>query len=105
MSGEAVPQGVQRDPLVDRRHLGSGVAGAVELARGHRLGRIAGREEPALWPCRLPPGAQQIEQVWGEHDVTVLAALPCSTRMIIRLLSMRDLERDDLVGPQAGAIG
>src|SRR3954447_19079241 len=106
MSGEAVPQGVQRDPLVDLRHLGSGVAGAVELARGHRLGRIAAREEPALWPCRLPPGAQQIEQVWGEHDVTVLAALalfdPDDHPLAV---DVGDLERDDLVGPQAGAIG
>ena len=48
VGGEAVPQGVQRDALVDLRHLGGGVTGAIELARGHRLGRIAAREQPAL---------------------------------------------------------
>ena len=41
VGGKAVPQGVQRDALFDLRHLGSGVAGAIELARGHRLRRIA----------------------------------------------------------------
>src|SRR5438445_10207489 len=40
VGGEAMPQGVQRDALVDLRHLGSGVAGAIELARSHRLGWI-----------------------------------------------------------------
>ena len=62
VGGEAVPQGVQRDALVDLRHLGGGMAGAIELARGHRLRRIAARKQPALRPRRLPPGAQQIEQ-------------------------------------------
>src|SRR5450432_1747047 len=41
VGGKAVPQGVQRDGLVALGHLGSGVAGAIELARGHRLRRIA----------------------------------------------------------------
>src|SRR4029434_4126379 len=31
VSGEAVAQGVQRDALFDLRHLGGGVAGAIEL--------------------------------------------------------------------------
>ena len=57
-----MPQGVQRDALVDLRHLGGGVTGAIELARGHRLGRIAAREQPALRLRRLPPGPQQVEQ-------------------------------------------
>src|SRR5205085_12134687 len=44
VGGEAVPQGVQRDALIDLRHLGGGMAGAIELARGHRLSRIAAGE-------------------------------------------------------------
>src|SRR5215216_7229474 len=75
VSGEAVPQGVQRDALVDLRHLGRGVARAIELARGHRLGRIAAGEQPALRTRRLPPVPQQIEQAWRKHDIPVLAAL------------------------------
>ena len=50
MGGEAVPQGVRRHALVDLGHIGCGVAGAVELARRHRLDRIAAREQPALRP-------------------------------------------------------
>ena len=65
---------MQRDALVDLRHLGGGVTGTIELARGHRLRRIAAGEQPAPRPRRLPPGSQQVEQVWREHDVTVLAA-------------------------------
>src|SRR5829696_1552075 len=56
VGGKAVPQGVQRDGPVDLRHLSSGVTGAIELARGHRLRRIAPREQPTLRPRRLPPG-------------------------------------------------
>ena len=70
-----MPQGVQRDALVDLRHLRGGVTGAIELARGHRLRRIAAREQPALRARRLPPGAQQREQARPGHDVTILAAL------------------------------
>jgi hypothetical protein len=44
VSSEAVAQGVQRDALSDLRHMSGGVTGAIELARGHRLGRIAARE-------------------------------------------------------------
>src|SRR5262249_6706471 len=74
VSGEAVPQGIQRDAIVDLRHLGGGVTGTIELARGHRLRRIAAGEQPAPRPRRLPPGSQQVEQVWREHDAMVLAA-------------------------------
>jgi len=55
--------GVQRDALVDLRRLRSGVTGAIELTRGHQLGRIAAGEQPALRTRRLPPCAEQIEQV------------------------------------------
>src|SRR5260221_14327148 len=78
VGGKAVPQGVQRDALVDLRHLGCGVAGAIELARGHRLRRIAAWKQPTPGPRRPPPGPQEIEQARREHDITVPApfALP-----------------------------
>src|SRR5258708_31952171 len=56
VGGEAVPQGVQRDALVDLRHLRRGVAGAIELAGGHRLRWIAAREQPNPRPRPPPPG-------------------------------------------------
>src|SRR6266567_5673921 len=96
MGGEAVPQGVQRDALVDVRHLSGSVAGAVELARGHRLGRIAAREQPALRARCPPPGPQQVEQARREHDVTVLAAfalLDANDHLLA--VDVGDLKRDD----------
>src|SRR3954451_25284612 len=53
VGGEAVPQRVQRNRLVDLGQLRRGMAGAVELARRQRLHRIAPGEQPALWPRRL----------------------------------------------------
>ena len=63
MRREAVPQRVQRDALVDLGHLRGGMAGAIELARRHRLHPVAAGKQPTLRPRRLPPGAQQLEQM------------------------------------------
>jgi len=71
MGSEAVPQGVQRDALIDLRHLGGSMAGAIELARAHRLPRIVARKQPTSRPRCLPPGPQQVEQVRRQHNVTV----------------------------------
>src|SRR5690348_15938450 len=58
MRGEAVPERVQRNALVDSRHDGRSMAGAVELARREGLHGIAAGKQPALWPLHLPIGAQ-----------------------------------------------
>src|SRR5450755_1273235 len=74
VSGEAVPQGVERYALVDLGLIGGGMAGAIELARRHRVHPVLSREQPALWPRQLPPGPHQIEQMRGQHDIAILAA-------------------------------
>src|SRR6266481_4670022 len=99
VGGEAMPQRVQRDGLVDLGHHRRRVAGAVELARGQRLPEIAPGKQPTPGPRRLPPGAQQVEEIRREHHVSVprfregrlLRPLPCSTRMTIRVLSMSSI--------------
>src|SRR5512145_2153832 len=75
MGGEAVPERVERDALVDPGHLRCGMAGTVELAWRQWVDPIAPREQPALWPRRLPIGAQQLEQMLGEHHIAILAPL------------------------------
>src|SRR5229473_400532 len=75
MRGKAVPQRVQRDGLVDLGHLRGGMAGPVELPRRERVDRVLPGKQPALRVRRLPPRAQQFEQVLGQYDVAVLAAL------------------------------
>ena len=106
MGGEAVPQRVQGDALVDRGRLSRGVAGAVELARGERLHRVAARKQPALGPRRLPPGAQQLQQMRGEHHVAILATLALlDPDDHAGAVDVADLERDHLGGAQTRAIG
>src|SRR5580704_4413577 len=73
MRGEAVPQRVQRDRLVDLGHLRGGMASPVELPRRERVDRVLPGKQPALRASRPPPCAQQFEQVLGQHDVAILA--------------------------------
>src|SRR5882672_4646726 len=102
----AVPQRVQRDPLVDLGHLRRGVAGAVELPGRERLDRVAPRKQPALRPGRLPPGAQQRKKMLGEHDIAVLAALALlDPDHHAGAVDVGDLERDHLGSAQARSIG
>src|SRR5215216_3897951 len=74
MGGEAVPQRMHGYRLTDPGHIGCGVTGTIELARRHRLHRVASWKQPALRSCRLPPGAQQSEQMRRQHDVAVFTA-------------------------------
>ncbi len=106
MGSEAVPQRVQRHVLLDPGCLCGGVAGTIELARGHRLHGVAAWKQPARGPCRPPPDAQQFEQARRKHHVTVLAAFALFHADDHPLaVDVGDLERDDLGGAQARAIG
>ena len=63
-------------------------------------------KQPALWPRRLPPGAQQLEQMRGQHHVAVLAALALlDPDHHAGAVDVADLERDHFGGAQARAIG
>jgi len=74
MGGEAVPQRVRRHVLLDASGLCGGMAGAIELARRHRIDWVLARKQPALGPRYPPPGAQQFEQARRKHHVAVLVA-------------------------------
>src|SRR5580704_13701515 len=97
MRGEAVPQRVQRYGLVDLGHLRRGMAGPVELARRERVDRVLPGKQPALRARHFPPCAQQFEQVLGEHDIAVFAALALlDPDEHPSAVDVGDLERDDL---------
>src|SRR5450755_4498740 len=105
VSGEAVPQGVERYALVDLGLIGGGMAGAIELARRHRVHPVLSREQPALWPRQLPPGPHQIEQMRGQHDIAILAAFALLDPDHHALaVDVGYLERDHLSGAQTRAI-
>ena len=83
------------------------MAGAVELARRHRLDRVRGPGNSQ--PCgraTLPPVAQQLEQLRRQHRVAVLAALALlDPDQHALAVDVGDLQRDDLGDAQARAIG
>src|SRR3954471_10582872 len=112
MRGEAVAQRVRRHPLLDPGGLGRRVDGAVHLTGRQRCDRIATREQPALRQHQAltlsfpPPGAQELEQVRGQHGVAVLAALALlDADQHARAVDVAHLERHDLGDAQSGAIG
>src|SRR5215471_3851216 len=91
MRGEAVAQRVRRHALLDAGGLGSAMDGAIELAGGERLERIATGKQPsprqqhAQVSALAPPGAQQLEQLCRQHVAwRSLRPLPCSTRSSMR---------------------
>src|SRR5260370_15436953 len=73
MRGEAVPQRVWRDALLDPRGLGGGVDGTTELTGRQRLDGVAAGKQPAARqqqatpPPLPPPDAQQFEQLWRQQ--------------------------------------
>ena len=106
VGGEAVPQGVRRDALGNPGGLRRGVDGAHELTGRHRVDRVLARKQPCLRPRRVPPFAQQFEQLRREHDVAVplpLALLDPKRHALA--VNVGHLQVRDLGHPQARAIG
>src|SRR4029453_5604293 len=97
MGGEAVPQRMQRDLLVDPRRLGRIMEQPAQLAGGEWLGRNASGKQPALQgrhavvvarrPYR-PPLPQQGEPLGRQHHRPVLAPLDRTMRMMFCTLSI-----------------
>ena len=96
----------RRHALLDPGRLCGGVAGAIELARRHRLhGVRPGNSQPCGRAARHQV-AQQFEQTRRKHHVAVLAAFALLDADEHPLaVDVGDLERDDLGGAQARAIG
>ena len=61
VGGKAVAQCVRRHSLLDRRPIGSGMNGAIELPRRQRQQRITAREQPDRGPGDAIPIAQQLQ--------------------------------------------
>ena len=75
MGGEAVPQDVHRDLLADARRGAGRPAGRVQHRRLDRPACFPPREQPVCRAGKPPIGPQDAEQLRGEHDVALLAAL------------------------------
>ena len=83
-----------------------GVHGAVELTGGHRVDRVLAGKEPDLRSRRMPPVAQQFEQLGREHHVAIplpLALLDPQRHALA--VDIRHLQVRDLGHAQARAVG
>jgi len=106
------PGGVGRHALLDAGGFRRLVDGAVELPRRQRLKAIATREKPAMGQhdapalALAPPQPKQLQQLWRQHRVAVLAALPLlDPDQHARAVNVIDLEGGHLRYAQSGAIG
>ena len=103
---KTMSQRVWRHPLGDLGHVGRCMAGAVKLARRYRLQRVLSRWT-AKPLCAMRHQSRRSSSSTGESIANrSLRPLPCSTRNIMRLLSMSDTFSDaDLRHAQPRPIG
>ena len=106
VGGEAVPQGVDGDVLLQAR---GPMGPATRLAHGGGGERaVAGGvgEEPGLRSCRLPVGPEDLQEHGREHHVAILAALALTDAEDHALtIDVADAERGDLGDAEAGGVG
>src|SRR5215510_6146739 len=105
---------MQRHALLDPGRGGRLMEQAAQLAGGHRLAAPGAGEQPTFvhWrSCivtrwtRLPPLPQQIERLWRQHDIAILAALGLlDANDPLRAVDMLDLQPHHFAGAQAAAI-
>jgi hypothetical protein len=104
--GEAVSERVWGNPIGQPSQLGGHVADAIELARRHRVDAVAAGEHPHLGMCDAPPVAQQLQQLWRQHGMAILAAFALLHPDHHALgINVADLQRDQLHGAQTRAVG
>jgi len=72
MDSEGVPQTMGRDGLGQSGETARLLAGLPHSVPGDRLTGMIAREEPLLWPPRLPVLAQEVQELGREHHVAVL---------------------------------
>ena len=75
MGREAVAQDVHAHALVDAGRDAGRTAGGVQDCRLDRPVLVAAREQEPFGMCATPIAAQDTEQLLGQHDVALLAAL------------------------------
>jgi hypothetical protein len=75
MGGEAVPQGMHRHRLGDFGPPRRDPAGFLQRGDADWLARLSAGKQPSGRPRQAPIGAQDLQQLRRQHDVTVLAAL------------------------------
>jgi len=73
--GEGVPQGMGGDRLGEAAPALRLLARLLDGVRGDGPADSPAREEPGPGPGHAPPGPQELQEPWGEHDVAILLPL------------------------------
>jgi hypothetical protein len=112
VGGKTVPQRVRPDPLGDLRGPCRLDDDAMKVAGADRPGGLLAREQPTvavhhpLLPSKLPPLAQQGEQIGWQYGIAIPATLAAlDPKQHALAVDVGDLERRDLGHAQARAIG
>ena len=106
MRGERVPQRMRRDPAAEPGGFGRHVAGAIELPRRHGQQWVAPGEQPAPRPALPPPRSQQLQQLWRQQGMPILAALAhLDTDQHALGIDIAEAQHDHLGTAQTGAVG
>jgi hypothetical protein len=77
MDGKCVPKGMRCDRFGDIATLMRPLASLLYGESADVAADSITREEPPFGLVRSPPGAQDFEQLWGEHDIAISGTLCC----------------------------
>src|SRR3954447_4859109 len=106
MSGETVPERVGRDGLIDPRPSPRSPAGGLQGAGADRCAGLLAWKQPQTGPRPPPVGAQNAEQAWRQHRITVSAAFSVfDVDQHPRAVDGGDLQARNLADPQSRRIG
>jgi hypothetical protein len=104
MDGERMPEGMWGDGFGEACPATRVVTGLFDRAASNRVvGPIPGKQ-PEGRSAPAPPVAQHLEPFGREDHVAIRCPLPCSTRMIMRALSISRSRRFTASETQAGGV-
>ncbi len=105
MDGKCVPKGMRCDRFGDIAPLMRPLASLLYGESADVAADSITREEPPFGLVHSPPGAQDFEEFWGEHDIAIFLSLPLLNSDEHSLtVDISDLQADRLRDAQSGGV-
>ena len=106
MGGKTVPKRMGRHVLADPSLPPCSATRALKSAAADMLTRLLAGKQPAMRPCPLPVGTQDVQQPRRQHRIPIPAALaPLNVEQHPFAVDRADLQPDDLSDAHASRIG